>query len=90
MTWDKIKNMVKACTDSSIIPFVSMVLIVIFLIVSLPYYLGRALDNQTDEIAELREGQIHSLNLSLANMTAIGKHNEDKLDLILSYLNNTK
>lgn len=76
--------------DNSLIPYVSMVIVVIFLIVSLPYYIGRALDNQTEEIAELRQSQLIGINSTLANMTAIGQHNEDKLDLILSYLNNTK
>jgi uncharacterized membrane protein YvbJ len=100
MTWDKIKNLI-GTLDTSVLPFIAMVIIVISLIVSLPYFLGQALDEQTKEINRFekniynnetqdRTENVKLFNFTLNNVTGQGKINEGKIDSLLNYFNLTK
>jgi uncharacterized membrane protein YvbJ len=86
--------------DNSVIPFLAMLVIVIALIVSLPYFLGKALDEQTAQIKRIennlyanetndRNENVKLFNFTLDNVTKQGKINEGKIDYLLRYFNLT-
>jgi uncharacterized membrane protein YvbJ len=85
-------------SDTSIIPFLAMLVIVISLIVSLPYFLGKALDEQTAQIKRIennlyanetndRNENVKLFNFTLDNVTKQEKINEAKIDSLLRHFN---